>query len=127
MTDTTTLEPQNDKEQQAAAFAVHEERLALEGDALVESLTLRERFLVEAAWDAGARFVQSEFAKRLNNPQAVTLDAAAVRDVLRRESQPPLAVRPEWERRYEPHYERRLIALVRSALRRLEHEEQNAP
>jgi hypothetical protein len=119
--DATTIEPQNDEERTAATYAILTERERLEQDALVDSLSVRERRLIDAAWDAGANAAQAEFIRRLDSPHAVTLDAESVRQVLRRLVSAPRAVTHDWARHYKSHYDERLTRLVRIALRELEH------
>jgi len=104
--------PKDEREQQEAMRAIYLERQRTDGDKLIESLTDREREILEAAWHAGANEARSDIQERLRNPHALTLDARAVANVIgvagRR-----LDLRLRW-RMPGAHYDDRAVNLVRS-------------
>jgi hypothetical protein len=124
-TRTEDLTPASDIEQGAAARAVYEQRKLTESDEMVDSLSRRERMLIESAWEAGAKTARDALARKLRSPYAVTLDAAAVaRTVGAWSDTPDLFTFDHWAREHAPHYDLRIASLVRSVFKQLEHEDQ---
>lgn len=121
MPDLAELQPRNPIEEHEAARAVHETRKLAEGDELIESLTDRERLLVEHAWEAGASQARADLKKKLTNPQASTLDADRVASVLNAWDNCPIVFRPASLQKFPgDHYTPSLVSVVRQAFRRLQ-------
>lgn len=117
------LLPASDAEQGVAARAVYEQRKLAAGDDTVESLSKRERMLIERAWEAGADSARKVLAKKLDSPHAVTLDAKAVQHVVAAWSDSPdLFTFDFWPRTVGVHHDPWVVRLVRGVLTELERE-----
>lgn len=111
------LQPASEAEKYEAARAVNAFRKREEDTALVNSLTLRERCLVEHAWHEGAEAARKEISSKLASPHAVTLDAQSVGQVLDKWfNSPDVAQLPQWHEGLEASYDSRVVILVRRAL-----------
>lgn len=121
------FQPATDDERMVAAGAVAEERERIAGNQLVEALSDREKLLLEHAWAAGAKAARDALLERLNNPQAVTLDAAAVaKAIVRWHDHPRIFELPAWPGLPDANHDPRVIAVVRVCDRVLEVERRHA-
>lgn len=116
---TGDFEPRDEAEQQVVSRALSEERRAREDDERIESLSIRERLLIEEAWSAGASEENARIRKLLDvNDLAVTLDAQRVRAIFAGIRHAPDAdpTRGDGQMRrlgYAVHYDRRIGPLLR--------------
>lgn len=119
--DLTEWKPRDRAEEVNAARAVREHRRLDEFDLLVESLSVRERLLIEQAWSAAAEAARKALLARLDSPLAVTLDASAVAQAVKGWHDDPRVFNPpNWGRLYGDHYDPRVVGIVRRATQEAE-------
>lgn len=122
-TNTAQYRPTNDDEEVAAASAVAQHRREQERTALVESLTDREKILVEETYHQAWADAFSEMEKRLVHPAAVTLDAGQVAAEVKQFPRTPTVYKlAEYGMPFPAIHDERIVRVVIVALRRLEAE-----
>lgn len=121
---TAEYRPTSDDEEFAAAAAVAQHRREQEQSDLVESLTDREKALVEQAYHQAWEDAFREMEKRLVHPAAVTLDAGRVAAEVRQFPRTPDVYKlAEHVRPFPAIHDKRIVRVVTTALRRLEAEQ----
>lgn len=81
---TEDFEPRDEAEQQVVSRALLEERRAREDDERIESLSIRERLLIEEAWSEGASEENARIRKLLDNVERLEKRIKQLEDAIDR-------------------------------------------